>query len=236
MNGSAWSPSPSVRARGDELQRAIPNVQGSQLESDDSARIQLPVAPGTRLLAAWVKARWGLSSVGMARGASIRRPARRADGALRRRDVHEEGRAIDAMTADVAKGTEIAEALVFYAAELGIQYLIWRRTEWSSSAYATAWEPYTGTSDHADHVHAEVTPAMAASESGMRAALARVDALMAGRPAPPPVAPSPAAGRTPATPPAGAGVSIPYPRAADGSLLFGAGILGGLWWWFRGRK
>jgi len=178
MQGPPWTPSPAVRQIGDSLQGRIPNVQGSQLTSSDPERAQLPVQPGTRALASWLKARWSLSSAGTARGASVRKPLVLADGSLRRRDVHEEGRAVDAMTSDVAKGTEIAEALVTHAQTLGIQYVIWRRTEWSSSRIATAWEPYTGSSDHADHVHAEVTPAMAADGEAMTAAIRRVEAAL----------------------------------------------------------
>ncbi len=179
MNGAVWTPSPETERIGRGLQGQIPNIQGSRLTSDDLSRAQLPVQPGTRALASWVKARWGLSSVGTARGSSVQKPARLADGSLRRRDVHEEGRALDAMTANIAVGTEIAETLVSHARELGVQYVIWRRTEWSSSQIADAWEPYRGSSDHADHVHAEVTPSMAASAEAMAAAIRRVESAIA---------------------------------------------------------
>lgn len=230
-----WTPSAEARAIGESLQGTIPNVQGSQLTSDDAAQIQLAIKPGVRVLASYIKERWRLSSAGMARGASIRRPARRDDGSLRRRDVHEEGRAIDAMIgSDLEKGRQIAEWCVINAGALGLQYVIWDRTEWSSSTYSTAFEAYTGTSPHTDHVHIEVSPSFAGDSERMRQTIFALTGTM----------PAPLSGgsATPATsrPPA---PTTPAPSAeargggsvAAGALLGLAGLAAALRW-LRGRR
>jgi hypothetical protein len=150
------------------------------LTSDDVAAIQLPITPGVRALREYIANRWNVSVVAP-RGASIRRPARNAAGELRRRDVHEEGRAIDVMVRDRAQGEQIANWLASNAFELGIQYMIWDRLELSSSTVGPAWEPYGTSGDraamgrtpnpHTDHVHVELTPRTAADGAAMRARL-----------------------------------------------------------------
>lgn len=183
-----WNPPADVRARGERVRGAFPNVQGSPLTSDDLSQAQLPITPGVRALREYIANRWNVS-VGAPRGASIRRPARNADGALRRRDVHEEGRALDVMVRDRAQGEEVANWLATNALELGVQYLIWDRLELSSSTVGPAWEPYGTSADrerwgrspnpHTDHVHVELSPAFAADGAAMRARLglsARADA------------------------------------------------------------
>lgn len=175
-----WSPPPEVRARGERIRGVVPHVQGSQLTSDTET-IQRPIEPGTEALREYIRARWGVT-VGAPRGGRARRPARRADGSLRRRDVHEEGRALDVMTErDREKGYEIANWLAANALELGVQYLIFDRYELSSSTIGPAWEPYDVSGDrgamgrardpHTDHVHVELTPATARDGAAMRARL-----------------------------------------------------------------
>lgn len=183
-----WNPPADVRARGERVRGAFPNVQGSPLTSDDPAAVQLPITPGVRALREYIANRWNVS-VGAPRGGRARRAPRRADGTLRRRDVHEEGRALDVMVRDRAQGDEIANWLASNAVELGIQYMIWDRLELSSSTVGPAWEPYDTSGDrsamgrardpHTDHVHVELSPAFAADGAAMRARLglpARADA------------------------------------------------------------
>ncbi len=175
-----WNPPADVRARGERVRGAFPNVQGSNLTSDDPAAVQLPITPGVRALREYLANRWNVS-VGAPRGASIRRPVRNADGVLRRRDVHEDGRALDVMVRDRAQGEAIANWLASNALELGIQYMIWDRLELSSSTVGPAWEPYGTSGDraamgrtpnpHTDHVHVELSPAFAADGVAMRARL-----------------------------------------------------------------
>ena len=166
-----WNPPPNVRAAGEALRGAIPNVQGTPLTSDNVREVQRPVQPGTRALRDFIRQRWGVP-VGDVRGASVRKPLRRADGSLRNRDVHEEGRGLDVMSeGDLAKGAEVANWLVLNAQRLGIQYVIFDGLEVSSSRIGEAWETYTGTNPHRDHVHVELSPAWAADGHAMRARL-----------------------------------------------------------------
>lgn len=174
-----WQVPPAIEAWGRSLQGRIPYVGASMLTSDNESEAQLPVPEAVRELARWLVARFSLSSAGTRRGSSVRAPLRNAQGALRRRDVHEEGRAIDAMTTDVPKGTEIANLLVRFAPQLGIQYVLWRGLEWGSGRSGAAWEVYTGRDPHTNHVHLEVTTSMATNAAAMRAALAQLDADIA---------------------------------------------------------
>lgn len=224
---ATWTPSAAVRSIGIAVQGTIPNVQGSMLTIDRVEEIQLPVKPGVRVLATFLRSRWGLSSAGTARGAAIRRPPRGVNGQLRRRDVHEEGRAIDAMTSDVAKGDSIADWCVTHAAQLGIQYVIWRRTEWSSSSRSPAWEPYSGTNPHTDHVHIEVTPALAADGEAMRAA---IEAITGER-----LPDAPPNSSRPAVPPTPAPATVSAPSSAA-PVLAALAALAGAGWFFSRKK
>lgn len=162
------------------MRGVIPNVQGTPLTSDSVADVQRPITPGARALREFIGQRWGVT-VGAPRGASVRKPLRNTDGTLRRRDVHEEGRALDVMIRSRAQGEEIANYLASNALELGLQYIIWDGLELSSSTYGAAWEPYGSSSDrdqwgrarnpHTDHVHVEISPAFAADGAAMRARL-----------------------------------------------------------------
>lgn len=171
-----WTPPADVRAAGERLRGAVPNVQGSQLTSDDVSLVQLPIQPGVRVLQSYLQNRFGVP-VGAPRGASVRKPLRRADGTLRRRDVHEEGRALDVMSeGNIALGTQAANWLALNSRALGVQYLIFDGTELSSARVGDAWEPYntnvptqlgTRRSPHRDHVHVEISPAFAADGAAM---------------------------------------------------------------------
>lgn len=173
-----WNPPANVVAAGIAAQNRIAYVGASQILARES--IQLPIWPGASVLAAWIVQHFaGVYSVGLRRGSAIQRPAMNADGSLRRRDVHEEGRALDAMIHSLAAGEAVANWLVLHAQTLGIQLVIWDHVEWSSSSRGAAWQNYTGVSPHTDHVHAEVTPAFAESAEKMQLALAQIDASSA---------------------------------------------------------
>lgn len=179
-----WTLPADVRAAGERLRGAVPNVQGSQLLSDDVSLAQLPIQPGTRALKEALAQRFGYA-IGDARGASVRKPLRRADGSLRKRDLHEEGRALDVMNErDRAGGERVANWLALNARDLGVQYIIFDGLELSSSLIGAAWEPYTGTNPHRDHVHVELSPAYAADGSGMRARLGLPPRANANEPQP----------------------------------------------------
>lgn len=190
-----WAPSAEVRALGERVRGVVPYVGGTPLTSDDVRTFQLPVQPGTRALREYIAQRWGVS-VGAPRGASVRKPARRADGSLRDRDVHEEGRALDVMSeANRELGAEVANWAAANAARLGLQFVLFDRYRLSSGA-AQPWGDYdaTGRSPHTDHVHIELSPRWAADGAGMRAALgmpARADANAVAAPHTVPATPGP---------------------------------------------
>lgn len=146
------------------------------LTSDDVAQVQLPITPAARALREYIAARWNVN-VGAPRGASVRKPLRNARGELRRRDIHEEGRALDVMVRG-ALGDEIANWLALHARELGLQYIIWDRVELSALPVGPAWEPYEGVTQwgtprdpHTNHIHVEISPAYAADGARMRRVL-----------------------------------------------------------------
>lgn len=74
--------------------------------------------------------------------------------------MHYAGRAFDAMihmagSAPDPRGDEVANWLLAHARELGVQYLIWRGTQWSSATGRVS--VYPGAEDHFDHVHVDMT-------------------------------------------------------------------------------
>ena len=77
--------------------------------------------------------------------------------------LHGEGRAADfGIRPYGAKyGTALANALVAYSKELGIQCVIWNRKIWSSSYPHSGWRRYRGVASHTDHIHVEFTWARA---------------------------------------------------------------------------
>lgn len=168
-----WEPSTELRALGDALQGQIPNVQGSVIARDGDAT-QLPVGAGVEALARVLARQPGVRSAGRER-----RPAKPST-AGRRRDVHEEGRAIDVMLSSPSSaegrrvGAQLAAQLVTHARELGVQLVIYDGLEWSASTSGPAWEVYDGRDPHVSHVHVEITPARAVDGPGMAAAAAAV--------------------------------------------------------------
>ena len=113
--------------------------------------------PGGRALSTHLRANFaGISSIG---GYSCRpNTANRA-----KMSVHGSGRALDIMIpldrgdADNGIGDPIANWLIAHSAEIGIQYLIWDRTQWSGSRTSGRVRAYTGPNPHIDHIHAEIT-------------------------------------------------------------------------------
>lgn len=77
--------------------------------------------------------------------------------------LHGEGRAADfgIRPYGAAYGTALANALVAYSKELGIQCVIWNRRIWSSSYPHSGWRKYNGVASHTDHIHVEFTWARA---------------------------------------------------------------------------
>ncbi len=81
--------------------------------------------------------------------------------------VHSSGRALDIFiptlangVANNAKGDVIANWLVENAEHIGVQYLIWDRTQWKASGRAGE-RCYGGAHPHNDHIHVELSTAAA---------------------------------------------------------------------------
>lgn len=187
-----WTPPANVTQVGIALQGSAAYEPGS-LTSPSDPRVQREPGEGTQVLAQWIKARWGLSQAGTRRGSSMSSPAQRADGTWRRRDLHEDGRAIDAMIGrDRAKGAQIANVMILFADKLGVQYLVFDGLEWSVARIGPAWEPIAGSQDrasmgrgvdlHEDHVHIELFSSAARDGQRMRAVLAEIDRALASAP------------------------------------------------------
>lgn len=73
--------------------------------------------------------------------------------------THHAGRAADLMIRTIdgrpdPRGDEVANWLLANSKALGVQYMIWRGTEWSSSTGKT--RVYPGTEDHFDHIHVDM--------------------------------------------------------------------------------
>ena len=72
---------------------------------------------------------------------------------------HPSGRALDIMVGDNLKlGDGVNEFLMKHAAELGVEYTLWRQAEWKPGQGASPMAPRPGgkTGNHFDHVHAYV--------------------------------------------------------------------------------
>lgn len=170
-----WTPPEHVRAAG--LAARVTNTQGSVVQAGEAP--QKPIPAATNAFRLWVLSHFaGFTSGGMARQASRRHTAGQ------RRDVHEEGRAVDFMVAahGSPEGTALANWLVLHAEQLGLQIIIWDRTIWCAEG-APIWHPYTGSSAHTDHVHTELS--VAASQQSAADMTARLNAAWSGSSSPP---------------------------------------------------
>jgi hypothetical protein len=100
---------------------------------------------------------------GFSSGGTSRSPAKPST-AGRRRDIHEEGRAVDFMVEHVAsaEGEALANWLLANAEAIGVQGIVWNRASWYPERSPRFRFPYTGSSEHRDHVHAELSEGAAA--------------------------------------------------------------------------
>lgn len=64
---------------------------------------------------------------------------------------HPKGLALDFMTRSRATGDALAADLIKNADAWNVKYVIWNRRIWQPGE---GWSPYSGPSDHTDHVHA----------------------------------------------------------------------------------
>lgn len=70
---------------------------------------------------------------------------------------HPDGLALDFMTKDKAKGTALANDLVANAKAWHVKYVIWYKR--INTLDGRGWRPYSGPSNHTDHVHASFNDA-----------------------------------------------------------------------------
>ena len=72
--------------------------------------------------------------------------------------LHGEGRAADlGVPIGASWAQTLADKLVAYSAELGIQCVIHNRRIWSGSYPHAGWRTYTGSNPHTDHLHVELS-------------------------------------------------------------------------------
>jgi hypothetical protein len=115
--------------------------------------------PGTQALGEQVKAQFGVSYGGYS--------CRANTGNTKELSIHAVGRALDVMVGQGSeKGNEIANYFVENATTLGIDLIIWNHTLWKVTPTGATSRAYTGPNPHTDHVHAEVTHAVAESGPG----------------------------------------------------------------------
>lgn len=93
-------------------------------------------------------------------GAGLARAADRRHQVGQRRDVHEDGRALDLgvprAVRDTTQGDDVADWIVTHADLLGVQGVVWRGTDWFPDR-AMRWRQRSTETDHDDHLHVEVS-------------------------------------------------------------------------------
>jgi hypothetical protein len=115
------------------------------------------ITPGGRTLSTFLRTNFsGISTIGgYACRQNTANPAKMS--------VHGSGRALDIMIpldggdADNGVGDRIANWLIANSSTIGVQYLVWDRTQWSGSRSTDRVRPYTGPNPHIDHIHVEIT-------------------------------------------------------------------------------
>lgn len=171
MAGEAhvWTPDEVTRAAGEGARRVVRYAGATPA----AAGVQTTPPPAVEALRrALVRGLAGVPSVGAVR------PSSRVAVASSY-DPHRNGFALDVMMRAgddrPERGEAIASWLVRNAERLGLQYVLFSRYEWSASGSGAAWERYTGSDPHVDHVHLEVGPdarRWTAAEMDARAAAA----------------------------------------------------------------
>lgn len=129
---------------------------------------QRATTPGTRCQpGASALLRWCLDNTTATNlGCFVVRPVR-GGSAL---STHAEGRAVDLGFPYTIGGTpagwRLAELLREHHADLGVQYLIYARKQWTATRNADGWRDYTGASAHYEHIHAELNRTAAEQLTG----------------------------------------------------------------------
>ncbi len=123
-----------------------------------AAKVAPGPTPGAKALMAWCLANYPPgTNLGIYNPRNVR-----GGQAL---SLHAEGRAIDVgypidRPLGYAPGRQLAADMVRHHQALGVQCVIFARSIWTNTH--PTWRPYTGTADHFDHVHIELTREAAA--------------------------------------------------------------------------
>lgn len=178
VENGVWVPSPEARAAGEKVRaEGLVTYRGATARAAGQQDAPVPalVALVDELRDVWP----GVTEWGMRRASAVVASTASA------MDPHRCGIAADAMLELPPRrqltGAALADFLVVHAAELGVQYVLYSRYEWSASRHGAAFERYTGDNPHVDHVHFELgaeARAWPAAEMRRRARLA----LEASRP------------------------------------------------------
>jgi hypothetical protein len=158
-----WDPDTDVRQAGinnaTQVGRQFRRRQveaGAQINAEGLVYAQLTPLPAVTELLAIVPARFGLTSAG-----AVRPNRRRWTRGLR--DPHHQGIAGD-IWAREARGDALADWLVWNAAYLQLQFVLFANTEWNGGPRPASrvWQMHpdaaSQTDRHEDHVHFEVAP------------------------------------------------------------------------------
>lgn len=146
-----WTPSPTARVAGESA--TVRYTNPTVIQPGEAA--QKPIAPYALGLSRALREAFPFLT-----GAGLARASDRRNQVGQRRDVHEEGRALDlgvprAIRA-TPQGDEVADWIVMHADLLGVQGVVWRGTDWFPER-AMRWRQRTTASDHDDHLHVEIS-------------------------------------------------------------------------------
>jgi len=129
-------------------------------EPADQAHVTTGPQPGALALMAWF-----LDTYRVAGGQDLGIWGVRDIAGSDQLSVHAEGRADDmGVPVGVTWAQGLADELVAFSGELGIQGVIYNRRQWFANLNPTgAWSPYTGSDPHTGHLHVELSRHAAAT-------------------------------------------------------------------------
>lgn len=133
--------------------------------------------PGARALMSWFLGAYGPRG-GLNGGIYNCRPI----AGTAEPSTHGEGRADDLMTGGTDWGRSLAQWLVDYSADLGVQLVIHDGRYWSCLHPDAGWLPYHGINPHREHIHAELT-----WDAARNLTVGRIEQVVAGTAEPFPV-------------------------------------------------
>ena len=146
-----WTPSPTARAAGESA--TVRYTNPTIIQPGEAP--QKPLAPYAVALSRVLRETFPFLT-----GAGLARASDRRQQVGQRRDVHEEGRALDLGVPRAVRGTtqgdDVADWIVTHADLLGVQGVVWRGTDWFPER-SMRWRARSTETDHDDHLHVEVS-------------------------------------------------------------------------------